>query len=139
MADRWNDYNRTVVAEFRANGGRVGGQLQGLPVLVLTTMGARSGLPREVPLVHHRDGDRLVVVGSKGGAPTDPDWCRNLRANPGVTVELADERFRATATEATGEERDRLFAAMASWAPNLDEYQRANLRTFPVFVIERAV
>ena len=139
MADRWSDYNRTVIAEFRANDGEVGGQLAGLPVVILTTTGAKSGQPREVPLVYDRDGDRLVVIGSKGGAPTDPDWCHNLRAHPRVTVDLASETFRGRAVEVTGKERERLFRAMAAWAPNVGEYQRRNDRRFPVFVIERAV
>src|ERR671927_20150 len=108
MAD-WNAFNRSLIAEYRATGGQVTGQFAGAPLLLLTTTGARSGQPRTTPLAYTVDGDRLVVIASKGGAPTHPDWYHNLRAQPEVTVELGTETFPARATIPQGAERQRLF------------------------------
>ena len=138
MADSDKSFNQRLIEEFRANDGKVGGQFEGRPLLILTTTGAKSGLPREIPLVHDRDGERLVVIASKGGAPTNPDWYHNVVANPDVTVELPGESFQGTAVPATGEERDRLFGLMAQKMPGFADYQRTVDRTIPVVVIERA-
>lgn len=129
--------NRQVIAEFRANGGEVGGQFAGAPLLLLTTTGAKSGAPRISPLAYTADGARLVVIASKGGAPTDPDWFRNLVANPDATVELGSETFPVRATVADGAERDRLYDQMAARMPNFAEYQRNTTRRIPVVVLAR--
>ena len=136
MSDR-NDFNEKLIAEFRANGGKVSGMFAGRPMLLLTTTGAKSGLKRTTPLVHTRDGDRIVVIASKGGAPTNPAWYHNLVANPTVTVELGTEKFPAKATVVTGAERDRLFAAQAALMPAFAEYETKTTRQIPVVVLER--
>jgi deazaflavin-dependent oxidoreductase (nitroreductase family) len=136
MADL-KQFNENLIAEYRATGGKVTGQFAGAPLLLLTTIGARSGQPRTMPLVHSTDGDRLVIIASKGGAPTNPDWYHNLVANPEVTVELGSETFRARATVAEGAERERLYAQQAALMPNFAEYQKNTTRQIPVVVLER--
>lgn len=133
-----NDFNGQIIAEFQANGGRVGGPFAGAKLLLLTTTGARSGQPRVSPLAYTADGDRYVVIASKGGAPTNPDWYHNIIANPDVTVEVGTERFAARATVAEGAERERLFAQMAAERPGFADYQRKTTRVLPVILIERA-
>jgi deazaflavin-dependent oxidoreductase (nitroreductase family) len=134
----YNAFNRQLIEEFRANGGKVGGMFAGAPLLLLTTTGARSGQPRVAPLAYTSDNGRLVVIASKGGAPTHPDWFHNLRANPEVTVEVGKETFPARATIPEGAERQRLFEQMAAQMPNFAEYQRNTTRKLPVIVLERA-
>ena len=130
-------FNRDLVNEYRANGGTVTGPFAGRPLLLLTTTGARSGEQRTTPLVYSTDGDLLVVIASKGGAPTHPAWYHNLTANPEATVELGTERFQVRAEVAQGEERDRLFEAQAAQMPNFAEYQRKTSRRIPVFTLRR--
>jgi deazaflavin-dependent oxidoreductase (nitroreductase family) len=132
-----SDFNQNIIAEFRANAGKVGGPFAGRPMLLLTTTGAKSGQPRTSPLVYTTDGDRLVVIASKGGAPTNPAWYHNLLANPEVTLEVGTERFPARATVATGQERERLFAAQAALMPGFADYQRKTTRQLPVITFER--
>ena len=132
-----NDFNQKVIAEFRANGGKVGPPFEGAPMLLLTTTGAKSGQQRTTPLVHTMDGDRLVVIASKAGAPNHPAWYHNLVANPTVTIEKGTERFQARARVAGDEERDRLYAAQARLMPNFAEYQQKTTRRIPVVVLER--
>lgn len=127
-----NDRDRTVVEEFRANHGRVGGNFAGRPLLLLTTTGARSGQRRIAPLMYLRDGDHVYVFASKGGAPSHPDWYYNLIANPLVTVEIGDETFRARAQPVTGAERDDIYARWSAQYPFFAEYQRRAGRTIPV-------
>lgn len=134
----YNDFNRKLIEEFRAKGGKVSGMFAGAPLLLLTTTGARSGQPRVAPLVYSTDNGRLVVIASKGGAPTHPDWFHNLRANPEVTVEVGTESFPARATIPEGAERQRLFDQMAAQMPGFAEYQRNTTRRLPVIVLERA-
>jgi len=131
MADR-NDWNRQTIEVFRANGGKVGGMWEGRPLLLLTTTGAKSGQRRTNPVMYLRDGDRLLVFASKGGAPTNPDWYHNLVAHPEVTVEVGTETYETTATPLTGEERDRLFAKQAGLYPQFGEYQARTTRKIPV-------
>jgi deazaflavin-dependent oxidoreductase (nitroreductase family) len=131
------DWNRAVIDEFRTNGGKVGGQFAGAPLLVLTTTGAKTGKQRTHPLVYLPDGDRIIVFASKGGAPTSPDWYHNLVANPTATVEVGNETFAVKATVLTGEERDRIFAKQAELMPGFAEYQEKTTRTIPVVVLER--
>jgi deazaflavin-dependent oxidoreductase (nitroreductase family) len=136
--DALHDFNRKVIDEFRANEGVVTGPFAGAPMVLLTTTGARTGKERVIPLVHTRDGDRVVVIASKGGAPAHPHWYLNVLAHPEVTVELPGETFRARATALTdGPEHDRLYRAQAELMPNFDEYQAKTERTIPVVVLER--
>jgi deazaflavin-dependent oxidoreductase (nitroreductase family) len=131
------DFNQQLIDEFRANGGQVGGMFAGQPMLILTTTGAKSGQPRTIPLVYTTAGDRIVVIASKGGAPTNPDWYHNLVANPQATVEVGAETFQARASVTSGDERERLFAAQAELMPGFAEYQRNTTREIPVVVLER--
>jgi deazaflavin-dependent oxidoreductase (nitroreductase family) len=137
MSDR-EDWNARIIKEFRTNEGHVGGPFEGAPLLLLTTTGARSGKTRINPLMYLRDGDRLVVFGSKGGAPTNPDWFHNVVANPDASVEVGTERFPVQAIVATGDERDELFAEQAKRYPQFAEYAAKTERTIPVIVLERA-
>ena len=131
-------FNQTLMEDLRAHGGEAtSGPFVGLPVLVLTTVGARSGRPRETPLIYTTDGDHYVVIASKGGAPTSPDWYHNLVANPLVTLEVLGERFEARARVAESEERDRLYRAQADFMPQFNEYQAKTTRRIPVVVLER--
>lgn len=132
-----NSFNEGIVKEFRENGGKVGGDFSGAPMVILTTTGAKSGQPRVSPLVYTTDGDRIVIIASKGGAPTNPDWYFNLIANPIATVEIGTEKFQVRATEVTGEERDRLYAAQAALMPGFADYEKKTTRKIPVFVLER--
>ena len=132
-----NAFNTTVIEEFRANGGKVGGGFAGAPMVLLTTTGAKSGTKRTTPLVYLPDGDRVVVFASKGGAPTNPDWYHNVVANPEVTVEVGGESYQARAVVAERAERDRLFAEQASRMPNFAEYAEKTTRVIPVVVLER--
>jgi deazaflavin-dependent oxidoreductase (nitroreductase family) len=134
----YNEFNRQLIEEYRANGGKVTGIFAGAPLLLLTTTGARSGQPRVAPLAYTMDNGRWVVIASKGGAPTHPDWYHNLRANPEVTVEVGTETFPARATVVEGSERQRLFDQMAVQMPGFGEYQRNTTRKLPVIVLERA-
>jgi deazaflavin-dependent oxidoreductase (nitroreductase family) len=136
MAEQ-NDFNRKIIEEFRANGGETSGPFQGRNLLLLTTTGAKSGQQRTTPLVFSRDGDRIVIIASKGGAPTHPAWYFNLSANPEVTVELGREKFKARASVAEGAERDRLYAQQAAEMPGFKEYQEKTTRRIPVVVLER--
>ena len=130
-----NDWNKAAIAEFRANGGKVGGQFAGRSLLLLHTTGAKSGQLRINPLVYGTDGDRLVVIASKGGAPTQPDWYHNIVANPLVTVEVGTKQFQARATIAAEPERTRLFDQMAAMMPGYAEYQRSTTRILPVIIL----
>ena len=132
-----NDWNRQIIDEFHANGGKVGGQFEGAPMLLLTTTGAKTGQKRVNPMMYLADGKRLIVFASKAGAPTNPDWYHNLVAHPQVTVEVGTETFNAKATVLTGEGRDRLFAKQAELYPGFAEYQSKTSRIIPVVALER--
>jgi len=132
-----NDFNQRVIKEFRANQGKVGGQMANMPVLLLTTTGAKSGRSITKPLVYSRDGDRVVIIASFAGGPKNPPWYYNLVANPEATVEVGSERFRVRATVTTGEERQRLFDRQAEQMPIFKEYQQKTTRQIPVFVLTR--
>lgn len=129
-------FQQSVIDEFRANAGKVGGPFAGSDLLLLTTTGARTGHPHTTPLGHVRDGDRLLVVGSNLGAPHHPDWYHNLLAHPTVQVELGDGEFQTVAVPAEGPRRDELFARVAAEAPGYAEYQAATDRALPVVVLE---
>ena len=135
-AEDFKSFNDNLIAEFRANGGKVGGMFAGAPLMLLTTTGAKTGQPRVAPLVYTTDGDDYVIIASKGGAPTNPDWYHNIVANPEVTVEIGTETFPARARVA-GDDRDRLFDQQAALMPNFAEYQQNTTRRIPVVVLER--
>jgi deazaflavin-dependent oxidoreductase (nitroreductase family) len=133
----YNAFNRNLIEEFHARGGKVGGIFEELPLLLLTTTGAKSGQPRITPLVYGIDRDRLVIAASKGGSPTNPDWYHNIVANPEVTVEVGTESFPARATVATGADHQRLFDLLVDVTPQLAETQSSTSREIPIFVLER--
>lgn len=132
-----HDFNQRVIQEFRANQGKVGGRLADMPLLLLTTTGARSGRAITKPLVYTREGDRIIIIASFAGGPKNPPWYHNLVANPEATVELGSERFRVRATAVTGEERQCLFNRQAEQLPIFAEYQQKTTRQIPVFVLTR--
>jgi len=137
MADQMAEFNKKVIEEFRANGGKVGGPFAGAPMLLLTHKGARSGKSYTTPLVYSKDGGRIVIVASKAGAPNNPAWYHNLAAHPEVTVEIGTEHFKAKAAVTKGEERERLFNAQAAQMPVFNEYRSKTRRQIPVIVLER--
>lgn len=133
-----SDFNQGIIEEFRANNGKVGGYFTGANMLLLHTVGAKSGQARTNPMVYVTDGDRLVVIASKGGADQNPDWYYNLLANPNVTVELGTEQFQARATPVTEEpERSRLYAKMVEHRPGFADYEQKTSRKIPAIVLER--
>lgn len=127
-----DDFNAKVIAEFRANEGRVGGSFDGATVLLLHTVGAKSGVERVNPLVYLEDGGRIYVFASKGGADTNPDWFHNLVAHPDVTVELGATSSAATAVRVEGPERDRIFTRQKERHPGFAEYEAKTTRVIPV-------
>lgn len=131
MSDR-HEWNRRIVEEFRANKGQVGGMWEGRPLLLLTTTGAKSGQRRTHPVMYLREGNLLFIFASKGGAPTHPDWYRNLLAHPEVTVEIGDHTYQAIAKPVTGTEHDRIYATWAERYPQFREYQEKTTRLIPV-------
>ena len=131
-----NDWNKQIIEEFRANGGKVGGQFAGANLLLLHTLGAKSNQPRINPLAYFKDGDNYVIIASKGGAPSNPDWYYNILAHPDVTLEIGTEQFKVHATVPERAERDRIFANVVKQAPGFGEYQKNNPRVIPVVVLE---
>jgi deazaflavin-dependent oxidoreductase (nitroreductase family) len=131
------DWNSKIIEEFRAHEGRVGGNFEGAPVLLLHTTGARSGVERINPMMYlDLDGHRYVFA-SKAGADTNPDWFHNLVAHPGVVVEVGTETYAATAVPVTGEERDRIYAEQAARYPGFAEYEAKTSRVIPVVELRR--
>ena len=138
----FDDMNREVVAEFRSNQGVVdtaaGGYFKGKPILILHTTGAKTGAERTNPLMYIDEGDRRFVFASKGGAPDNPDWYYNLKANPDVTVEMGNGSYPATASVITGPERDRIYAEQVAAFPQFGEYEQKTTRKIPVVALDRA-
>ena len=132
------DFNRGVVEEFRANGGVVGGPFQGGDLLLLHTTGAKSGQPRLSPLAYLTVDGRMLIVGSYAGAPKDPAWVHNLRANPKARIELGTEAYDVTATELPPQERDTMFQRVSERWPVFAEYQANTPRVIPLFELTRA-
>src|ERR1700712_2838063 len=133
-----NDWNKGIIEEFRANEGRVGGPFEGAPMILIHHIGAKSGTERIAPLVWFPQEDgTLVIVASKGGAPTNPDWYHNVKANPVFDVEVGTETFKVTADEVTGSDRDELFQKIAAERPGFGEYQQKPPRTIPVLRLTR--
>jgi deazaflavin-dependent oxidoreductase (nitroreductase family) len=132
-----NERNKAIIEEFRTNAGKVGGAFAGRTLLLLHTIGAKSGEAHVNPVAYVRDGDRLVIIASKGGAPTNPDWYHNLVANPLVTVEAGTEQFQVRAEIAKEPERTRLYAKMVAVMPGFAEYQHKTTRIIPVIILTR--
>jgi deazaflavin-dependent oxidoreductase (nitroreductase family) len=137
MAGFMAEINKKVIEEFRSNGGKVGGQFAGAPMIIVTHTGAKSGTSYTTPLVFSKDGDKCVIIASKAGSPNNPSWYYNLLAHPEVTLEIGAEKFKAKATEVKGAERDRLFAAQAKMMPQFNDYAKKTSRKIPVFSLER--
>jgi deazaflavin-dependent oxidoreductase (nitroreductase family) len=131
------DWNASVITEFRANQGKVGGPFEGAPVLLLHTKGAKSGEERINPMMYLDYEGKRYVFASYAGAPTNPDWYHNLVANPTVTVELGTETFEATATPVSLEERDRIYPVQVERAPGFGEYELKTTRKIPVVELVR--
>ena len=132
-----DDFNKTIIDEFRANDGKVGGMFEGMPLLLLHTVGAKSGQQRVNPVAYQPDGDRWLVFASKAGADTNPDWYWNLRAQPDVTIEVGDETVPVRATELDRAERDEKYALQAERFPGFAEYEAKTTRTIPVVALSR--
>ena len=128
------DFNAQIIEEFRANEGRVGGMFEGSTRLLLHHTGARSGKSR-IRLGYLSDKGRYVVFASKAGAPTNPDWYHDLKAHPNATIEVGTDTIEVAASEATGEERDRLFRTQAARVPQFAEYEKQTDRVIPVIVL----
>ena len=128
------DWNRKIIEEFRANNGRVA-TFARQPLLLLTHTGAKTGKRRTNPLAYFRDGDRYIVVASKGGAPTNPDWYYNLLANPRATIEIGNERLEVTAEQTSPAERERLWAMVIERNPAFKEYENKTRRTIPLVIL----
>jgi len=139
MSDDMNDFNTGVIAEFRDNGGKVGGPFEGAPMVLLHHTGAKSGVGRVTPLMYRPDGDRVIIFASKAGATDNPAWFHNLVANPETTIEIGDETgvaVRAVVLE--GDERDRIWNEQKSAVPQFAEYEvSAGDRVIPVVALER--
>jgi len=136
MADG-EDFNAKNIAEFRANHGRVGGQFEGAPLLILHTVGARSGEPRTNIMMYLADGERYLVFASNAGGDSHPSWYFNIKADPRVRVEVGDDVFEAEAVEVQGDERDQKYAEQARRYPGFADYERKTTRTIPVVALDR--
>src|SRR4051794_13203418 len=135
MSER-DDWNRKIIEEFRANAGKVGQPFEGVPILLLHHRGAKTGTERINPLAYRRDGDNYVVFASKGGAPDNPDWYHNVRANPEGEIEVGTETASVRARVAEGEERERLWEAQKKEFPGFADYEQKTDRQIPVVVLE---
>jgi deazaflavin-dependent oxidoreductase (nitroreductase family) len=130
-----NNWNKKIIEEFRANGGKVGGNFAGRQLLLLHTTGAKSGQERVNPVAYTEDGEKLVIIASKGGAPTNPDWYHNILAHPKVTVEVGAEQFQAAAVIPEEPERSRLYEKMVEVMPGFADYKLKTTRNIPVIVL----
>ncbi len=131
----FNDFNQKIMEEFHANAGKIGGRFEGVDVLILTTTGRKSGQMRWNPLAYSNDGDRYIIVASKGGAPASPDWYHNLVANGSAVIEVGADVISVEATIAAGAERERLYAQHAAKMPQFNDYAKNTTRTIPVVVL----
>lgn len=135
--NRPNNWNENTIKEFRASGGKVGGPFAGKTLLILHTIGAKSGKPHINPVAYITDGDRIVIIASKGGAPVHPDWYYNLVAHPKVILEVGTEQFAARASIASEPERTRLYDKMVEMMPGFDDYRKRTTRVIPVVILTR--
>ena len=133
----FNEMNRQVIADFRANGGKATGQLAGYPLVLVHHVGAKSGTARVTPLVPLVDGDRIFIFASKGGSPEHPAWFHNLVANPNTEAEYGTERFPVAARVLAGAERDEVYAKQVAAQPQFGDYARNTDRVIPVIELVR--
>lgn len=133
-----NDWNNAIIEEFRANEGKVGGQFEGAPLLLLHSTGARTGEERVNPVMFRRVGDDYAVFASKGGAPTHPDWYHNLQAHPETTVEVGTDNVPVTARVADDDERGPIWEAQKADYPGFADYERNSPRKIPVVILHPA-
>jgi deazaflavin-dependent oxidoreductase (nitroreductase family) len=131
-------FNQSIADEFRANDGKVGGQFANANLLLLTTTGAKSGTERVSPLAYFRIDGKLIIIGSFAGAPVNPAWVHNLRANPQAHVEVGTDAFDVTARELPAAEREELFPKVTAVAPGFADYQSKTSRTIPLFELQPA-
>lgn len=131
-----NDFNQKIIAEFRANDGVVGPPFAGVPMLLLHTVGAKSGELRITPLAYRAHGDQHVIFGSFAGAPKDPAWVHNLRAQPEASIEVGTETLPVRARFTEGAERDEIWSAQKRDAPTFAEYEAKTDREIPVIVLD---
>jgi len=133
MSDQWKNWNQQIIDEFRANDGKVGGQFAGANLLILRTIGAKSGQVRESPVAYFADDDgSMVVVASKAGLPTNPAWYHNLKANPRIDVEVGADTVPVVAEEITGADYEKKWAEIVGKAPGFGEYQTKTTRVIPL-------
>jgi deazaflavin-dependent oxidoreductase (nitroreductase family) len=132
------DFNSQIIEEFRAKGGKLGGQFEGAPMLLLHSTGAKSGAKRVNPVMYRPVGDSFAVFASKGGAPTNPDWYYNLLAHPETTVEVGDETIPVVAHVADDAERGPIWEAQKRDYPGFADYERQTTRQIPVVILKRA-
>ncbi|MGB5148676.1 MAG: nitroreductase family deazaflavin-dependent oxidoreductase [Mycobacterium sp.] len=132
-----DDFNRNVVEEFRANAGKVGGPFEGGTLVLLHTIGAKSGQPRLSPLMYLEVDGKLLIVGSYAGAPSNPAWVHNLRANPKARIEIGTDAYEVTARELPEQERDAAYSKIIEKAPMFAEYQAKTSRAIPLFELVR--
>jgi deazaflavin-dependent oxidoreductase (nitroreductase family) len=135
MSETPAEYNAKIIDEFRANQGRVGGAWQETPLLLLNHTGANSGKTRVNPVAYLADDQRYLIWAANGGAPNNPDWYHNLKANPNTTIEVGSQTIHVLAEETTGSERERLFARAAERYPELKELARKTARVIPMIVL----
>lgn len=134
-----SDWNKQIIEEFRANGGKVGGRFEGAPMIIMHTIGAKSGKERETPVVYFpQDDGSMVVIASKAGAPTNPDWYHNIKANPRFDAEVGTETFPVEGAELTGTEREATWKRVVDAMPGFGEYQTKTTRVIPVVRLTRA-
>ncbi|KAB7758330.1 deazaflavin-dependent nitroreductase [Mycolicibacterium mucogenicum] len=137
-AASFHAFNAAIVDEFRANGGKVGGQFEGGNLLLLHTTGAKSGQPRMSPLAYLPVDGKILIVGSKAGAPTHPDWVHNLRANPNAHIEIGTDAYDVVARELPDDEREATYPLITAVAPVFADYQAKTSRVIPLFELVRA-
>jgi deazaflavin-dependent oxidoreductase (nitroreductase family) len=136
----WNDRNQRIITEFRANEGRVGGGFEGAPMVLIHHVGRKSGTEYVIPLVYLPDGDdSIYIFASKGGAPVNPEWYRNLVAAGEATIEVGTSTYPVTVTELSGDERDRVYAEQVKRMPGFGDYERKaeGIRKIPVLRLVR--
>jgi deazaflavin-dependent oxidoreductase (nitroreductase family) len=136
--EQWQALNSSIVGEFRKNGGKVGGQFATSDLLLLTTIGAKSGEARLVPLSYFTIDGRLIVIGSNVGADSDPGWVLNLRANPNGHVEVGTDAYNVSAHEVPPAERAGIFPKIVTAAPRFGDYQAKTHRLIPLFELQRS-
>ncbi|ORB68715.1 nitroreductase/quinone reductase family protein [Mycolicibacterium tusciae] len=137
-AEAMKAFNANIVDEFRANGGKVGGPFEGATLLLLTTTGAKSRQPRLAPLAYLTIDDKMIIIGSKAGADTNPDWVHNLRANPQAHVEVGSTDYDVIARELPSDERDDVYSKIVEQSPVFGDYQANTSRVIPLFELQKA-